>query len=108
MYWNGSEYEYCMGDTSYVGAYLSGASPYGVLDMSGNVGEWVRDWYSSSYYSEPLNLNPLGPLNGTKKVVRGGSWFDDAVGIRAAIRSNFLPDYAGDGLGFRCVWEIGE
>ena len=42
---------YCVGDTSAVGSYPAGASPYGALDMAGNVWEWVNDWYNGSYYS---------------------------------------------------------
>ena len=63
-----------MGDTSAVGSYPSGASPYGLLDMAGNVWEWVHDWYSSTYYSTSPYDNPTGPDTGTYKVLRGGGW----------------------------------
>ena len=70
--------EQCVGDTSQVGSYPTGASPYGALDMAGNVAEWVADWYDSDYYStyDPDNWphNPAGPETGTLKVGRGGSW----------------------------------
>jgi formylglycine-generating enzyme required for sulfatase activity len=64
----------CVGDTSEVGSYPLGASPYGALDMAGNVWEWVNDWYSSSYYSVSPYANPPGPETGSFRVVRGGSW----------------------------------
>ena len=59
----------CTGDTSVAGSYPSGASPYGALDMAGNVWEWVNDWYSGTYYSnlpDPA-INPPGPITGTFK-----------------------------------------
>ncbi len=71
-----------VGKPSSVGAYPAGASPYGALDMAGNVWEWVNDWYSQDYYSSSPASNPLGPATGDARVLRGGSWGDD-VGICA-------------------------
>jgi len=52
---------YCVGDTAQVGSYPAGASPYGVLDMTGNVWEWVNDWYGENYYTHSPADNPPGP-----------------------------------------------
>ena len=57
-----------------VGSFPSGASPYGAMDMAGNVWEWVADWHGSSYYLESPAMNPQGPPSGTRKVLRGGAW----------------------------------
>ena len=65
---------YCVGDTSAVGSYPAGASPYGALDMAGNVWEWVNDWYDGSYYSSSPGSNPPGPATGSYRVLRGGDW----------------------------------
>ncbi|OGN93408.1 MAG: hypothetical protein A2Z71_04910 [Chloroflexi bacterium RBG_13_50_21] len=102
--WNGSAYEYCVGDTSPVGSYPSGASPYGALDMSGNVSEWVRDWYGSDYYSELPYLNPTGPGTGDFRLVRGGSWLDLWDDVRTARRLSTDPDFSSDSTGFRCAY----
>ncbi len=64
----------CPGDTDRVGARPDGASPYGVLDMAGNVWEWVADWYGEGYYSVSPGRNPPGPESGTGRVKRGGAW----------------------------------
>lgn len=97
---------YCVGDTSAVGSYPLGASPYGVLDMAGNVFEWVSDWYDDvgdNYYSvSPFN-NPTGPANGTYKGLRGGSFYGYAGDLRTADRNGALPDNRTYFLGFRCA-----
>jgi formylglycine-generating enzyme required for sulfatase activity len=94
---------YCVGDTSAVGSYLSGASPYGVLDMAGNVWEWVADWHSSSYYATSPTSNPTGPSSGTYRVLRGGSWGNLWDRVRVADRDRDDPSYSGYYIGFRCV-----
>jgi formylglycine-generating enzyme required for sulfatase activity len=98
----------CVGDTSAVGSYPQGASPYGVLDLAGNVWEWVSDWMDADYYSVSPYSNPTGPESGTSKVKRGGSWvhYDDE--LHAAHRSNYPPDAEYAYLGFRCVLPAGE
>jgi len=102
-HYNGSSYEYCVGDTSQVGDYPTGASPYGVMDMSGNVCEWVNDWYQLDYYDVSPYSNPPGPASGAFKVLRGGSFFDGRLYVRAAYRFNDTPDYRIDGVGIRCA-----
>ena len=94
---------YCVGDTSEVGSYPAGASPYGALDMAGNVWEWVNDWYSSTNYSESPPANPPGPGTGTHKVMRGGSWIPDWYYLRTATRYYDNPDFRSGVIGFRCA-----
>jgi formylglycine-generating enzyme required for sulfatase activity len=83
------------------GTYPDGASPYGVLDMAGNVAEWVSDRYDPGYYAASPEENPQGPDAGQERVARGGSWEDAGSEIRAAYREAYTPDDAA--LGFRCV-----
>jgi len=92
----------CVGDTAEVGSYPSGASPYGVLDMAGNVWEWVADWYSSSYYRGSPYV-PTGPASGTHRVLRGGSWLNYWYFIRVAYRGSRYPDGSYSSFGFRCA-----
>jgi eukaryotic-like serine/threonine-protein kinase len=93
---------FCVGDTSQVGSYPSGASPYGVLDMAGNVWEWVNDWYKFDYYSTSPSSNPPGPASGTEKVLRGGGWSEGWYGLRVANRSLGNPVIRDPSYGFRC------
>jgi len=96
---------YCVGDTSRVGSCPAGASPYGVMDMAGNVYEWVNDWYQRDYYSVSPPNNPPGPASGDYKGLRGGSWY---VGyFRAAWRANNNPDARYRSFGFRCAASAG-
>lgn len=90
-----------LGRTSPVGIFSGGESPYGCMDMAGNVWEWCQDWFSEEYYRDSPNVNPSGPENGEGRVMRGGSWFNKSAGCRCAYRIDDLPVYRGYGVGFR-------
>ena len=98
-----AQYSACEGTTVVVGSKPAGASPYGALDMAGNVWEWCQDWYGSDYYAASLPGGPRGPDSGEYRVVRGGSWRPDEGFVRAAFRYWFAPDSRYDFVGFRCV-----
>ena len=90
--------------TTQVGIYTQGASPYGALDMAGNVWNWTLDWYDEQYYSSsPPAKNPLGPLTGQMRVTRGGSWFDNEERVRTTARYPLDPHSRGSNVGFRCA-----
>jgi formylglycine-generating enzyme required for sulfatase activity len=94
--------------TAPVGSFQDGASWSGVLDMSGNVWEWVSDWYATSYQEATSSLdNPTGPATGTSKVLRGGSWFYGILGARTSFRKDDLPNRRDEAYGFRCAFEAG-
>lgn len=86
--------------------YPTGASPYSVLNMAGNVSEWVYDWYQADYYTQQANSstpNPTGPLSGSEKVHRGGSWDTIPFFLRSVHRLSQPPDAPTASIGFRCV-----
>jgi len=85
--------------TSPVVSYPNGASPYGALDMAGNVWEWVADWYDAY----PGNTESNSSYGTTYRVHRGGSWGSDDYLVRSANRDGDTPDYTIFYLGFRCA-----
>jgi formylglycine-generating enzyme required for sulfatase activity len=87
-----------------VGSYPYGASPYGVLDMGGNVREWVQDWFAPSYTLQPPYDNPLGPASGKLRVLKGASWHDSEKSSIIEARFAHLPESAGNNRGFRCAY----
>jgi len=97
--------------TAPVGSFPSGTSPYGCLDMAGNVYEWCADWFEETlgergndYYKNSPKKNPTGTTQGYLKVIRGGSWGDnDPHSFRTASRVYHHPSERQYYIGFRCV-----
>jgi serine/threonine-protein kinase len=104
--WEDTSVDDGYGNTAPVGSYPAGASLYGALDMAGNVAEWVNDWYSETYYSTAPLINPPGPAEGDYRVIRGGSWYSTAAGVRSADRAWYIPEGGTDYTGFRCAQSI--
>ena len=77
------------------------ANELGLYDMSGNVYEWCSDWYSSSYYLSSPPTNPTGPSTGSSRVLRGGSWFNDAKLCRVSARNLNNPGNHHHFIGLR-------
>jgi formylglycine-generating enzyme required for sulfatase activity len=88
-----------------VDRYLLGASPYGILNMAGNVREWVSDWYSPVYYRDLPYDNPRGPQiqAGMLKSLRGSSFDDSSPESGIFVRFAHAPDSPGRNRGFRCA-----
>ena len=95
----------CVNDAVAVGSYPAGASPYGALDMSGNVWEFVSDWYGEAYYSQSPASNPTGPTSGDGGyvVLRGGASLTSEEYLRTYYRLDDGPDNMYPHFGFRCV-----
>ncbi len=91
-----------LASTASVGSCPAGASPYGCMDMAGNVSEWCADWFDANYYKASPSRNPKGPSRGGYRVLRGGSWLsyvDDYY--RSASRTSLGPHSGLDNSGFR-------
>ena len=88
-----------------VGSYEIGRSNFGLYDAAGNVGEWVEDWYEEFFYKEGQITHPLGPPEGTTKVIRGGSWDHVANDTRNTKRFAVAPHRKEATVGFRCAMD---
>ncbi|MBI4000473.1 MAG: SUMF1/EgtB/PvdO family nonheme iron enzyme [Nitrospira defluvii] len=89
-----------------VGMTSTATSPYGVSDMIGVVSEWVKDWYAEDFYRTSPSRDPQGPLRGTFRVLRGGSWMERPLELRSGYRAWDEMTYWGPTLGFRCATDV--
>ncbi len=96
-----------LGKTAVAGSFASDVSPAGVMDMTGNVSEWVFDWYKVDYYSVADDTDPVGPTHrrgeGSGRVVRGGSFVDTLDQARTSNRRHQAEGYGYPTVGFRCA-----
>ena len=90
-------------ESSPVGAFPRGASPFGMEDMAGNVWEWCLDYFQE--YRGGHKVNPRGPTSGAKRIYRGGSWKSRFKSLRATARNSNVPSFSCNDLGFRIVCE---
>ena len=89
-------------DTTIVGSFPDGASPYGVMDMAGNVAEWTTSWFKA-YPGYPGGDNEAQYFGEKYRVIRGGGWFSEAEQVRTTERSCSSEELRNDDVGFRCV-----
>ncbi len=93
--------------TAAVGSFPAGRSPYGILDMLGNAWEWCADWYAADAFARGEARDPIGPVQGSSRVLRGGVWDDRDAGLRITRRRRCQPANRYDFVGFRCVKDLG-
>jgi formylglycine-generating enzyme required for sulfatase activity len=77
-----------------------------IHDLSGNVKEWCNDWYNSKYYNISKKENPTGPVDGTKRVIRGGAWNTDKESCLVYRRDSATPETCDNNIGFRVVLQL--
>jgi serine/threonine-protein kinase len=91
------------GGTMPVAETPSGAGPFGILDMAGNVFEWCADWYDPGYYAKAPAADPPGPAEGRLRAIRGGCWLSLPDACRAGAREKYPPDRRSIMIGIRVV-----
>jgi len=96
-------YKGCVGHTTNVTDFPDGRSPYGALDLAGNVFQWVKDFYDEHAYDNMPDRNPTGPGSGTSHVIRGSSYESEAKLLPSGVRHFGAIDYHNPELGFRCA-----
>jgi formylglycine-generating enzyme required for sulfatase activity len=101
--WSDREIDDGYPESSPVGVFPNGASPFGFLDMAGNVWEWCLDYYEA--YRGTPKINPRGPTSGAKRVYRGGSWKSRFNSLRTTTRGSNAPNFSCNDLGFRIACE---
>ncbi len=88
-------------------SYNTNKSPYGAVDMTGNVWEWIQDWFRENYYRNAPARNPKGPGSGDGRLLRGGSWRNSYTWyFRPAYRFGYAPVENSDIWGFRCAKDL--
>jgi formylglycine-generating enzyme required for sulfatase activity len=101
--WSDREIDDGFAETSPVGSFPRGTSPFGMQDMAGNVWEWCSDYFEP--YKGKAKVNPRGPISGAKRVHRGGSWKSRFNSLRTTTRGSNLPAFSCNDLGFRILCE---
>ena len=91
-------------ETSPLGSFPAGVSPFGIEDMAGNVWEWCLDFFQP--LTGTLRRNPRGIASGPMRVYRGGSWKSRFSNLRTTVRSSNAPSYSSNDVGFRIVCEV--
>jgi formylglycine-generating enzyme required for sulfatase activity len=99
-------FDRCLDEVTAVGSYPAYVSPYGLLDMAGNVSEWVSDRYDADYYSVSPSVNPTGPSSGNARGVRGSSYAFGQQSVRASNRPSGTTNSDSNGRGFRCAQSL--
>ena len=94
--------------TTVVGSYPIGASPYGCMDMAGNVWEWTLDTYDKTFYTNSSQVNPVNITGKPSRTLRGGSWNDSSNAVRVCVRSCWINIVRYSYIGFRCVYSLGH
>jgi formylglycine-generating enzyme required for sulfatase activity len=89
-----------------VGSFPPGASPYGVLDLAGNVWEWTAGYFSREPPQSATRFDPRGPMSGDERTIRGGSYRSPPSDLRLTRRVGLPPGERLAGVGFRCAYDL--